>query len=140
MYIDTKETFKIEFEDLCKMIITRFPNKEGQEREIAGYIVIKHLHDALHDASNLSFIEFYKKYLQNTMFFDCDDFTQSQKVEIIKEASLRDRDRKLAYMYFIDIKPEQEIADELGVDIRTVRNNIPKISQALKETSAKMYK
>lgn len=140
MYIDTKEKFKTEFEELCSEILKRYPTKLGQEREIAGYIIIDYLNHITHDTSQLSFIEFYKKYLTGTMFLDCNDFTKTQIKEIIAEAPLNERDRILATMYWVDIKNEQDIANELNYDIRTIRNNIPKISQILKQTCAKIYK
>ena len=138
--MDTKEKFKEEFEKTCNLVLSQFPNKNGQEREIVGLIINNFLHEVQLDCEKMCFIDFYKKYLSGSLFFNCDDFTKKQIVEIIQESTLCDRDRQLAIMYWVEMETEEKISDKLQIDRKTVRNNIPKISVMLKETSAKLYK
>lgn len=138
--LDEKEIFKNLFYDCRKALLEKFPNKEGQENEILGHIVNNFLEDLKYNINKMDFKEFYHTYLQNTKFFDCNDFTNSEIEEIIKESSLSERDKTLAKLYWVDNKVEQDIADELYCDIKTIRRNIPKISDILKSTCSKMYK
>lgn len=138
--MDTKEKFKEEFEKTCKLVISQYPHKNGQEREIIGLIINNFLHEVQLDCEKLCFLDFYKKYLIGSLFLDCGDFTKKQIIEIIQESPLCERDRKLAIMYWTDMNSEDKIAEELMIDRKTVRNNIPKISMILKMTASKIYK
>lgn len=122
------------------LFLSHFSNKNGQEREIVGVIINNFLHEVQLDCEKMCFIDFYKKYLSGSLFYDCDDFTKKQIIEIIQESKLCERDRKLAIMYWVDMATEEKMADELMIDRKTVRNNIPKISMILKETSSKLHK
>lgn len=137
--MDLKEKFKLEFEKTTEWIVKEYPNKEECARNIVGEIIIDKLHEIRYTSENLNFIEFYKKYLAGSLYLDCDDFTKSQIQEIIKESHLTERDRKLAEYYWLDLLSEEEISNRLQIDRKTVRNNIPKISLKLKETSSKLY-
>ena len=136
--MDEVERFKEEFYSALDVLLARYPNKDGEEREMLGYIINQHLHQVKVDMEHMNFIEFYDKYLKGTMFHDYGDFTNTQIKQIIDESPLSERDRKLASYYFIDMMCEEEIADRLMIDKKTVRNNIPKISIVLKKTSSKI--
>lgn len=138
--MDTKEKFKEEFEKTCQCVKEQYQEKDGQEREIVGLIINTFLHEVQLNIEKMSFIDFYKMYLSGSLFLDCTDFTKKQIVEIIQESPLNDRDRKLANLYWVDLGTEEEIASELQIDRKTVRNNIPKIGMILKTTASKLYK
>lgn len=138
--MDIKEEFSCEFYKACESIRTNYPSKEDDEGNIVGTIIIQLLHEIQHDAEKMSFIEFYKKYIKGSLFLGCEDFTASQIKEIIEESTLIERDKKLARYYWLEMMSEEMIANELQVDRKTVRNNIPKISVILKATASKIYK
>ena len=137
--MDLKEEFKIEFEKAVNWINKEYPHKEEQAKEMVGEIVIDKLRDIRYDSETLSFLDFYKKNLAGTHYLGYEDFTKSQLQQIISECYLFERDRKLATYYWVELLSEEEISNRLLIDRKTVRNNIPKISAALKETAAKLY-
>ena len=137
--MDEKELFKEHFYTCADLLKNRYTNKEGQERDILGHIINNFMEELQHDLKRMNFKDFYHKYLKNTLFYDCNDFTNSEIINIINESPLNDRDKLLSRLYWVDNKVEQEIADTLGVDIKTIRRNIPKISQILKQTCAKIF-
>lgn len=138
--MDEKEKFAVEFYKTCDLIVSNYQNKEEQEKEIIGFIINTFLHQVQCDIEKMQFREFYKKYLGGTLFLDCYDFTKSEIETIINESPLNDRDRKLATLYWLDMKSEDDIAYKLCIDRKTVRNNIPKISMILKQTCSKLFK
>ena len=138
--MEEKERFKFLFEECLEKILKQYPHKEGEERDIMGFIINTYLLAISCDIEKLDFRDFYDKYLQGTLFLCCEDFTTSEIAEIIKEARLNDRDKKLAKMYWVDLLCEEEISDNLMIDRKTVRNNIPKISMALKQASARFVR
>lgn len=140
MEIDTKEKFKEEFEKTCSFLVSRYPSKKNQEKEIVGVIINRFLHEVQLDCEKLNYLDFYKKYLVGTSFLDYTNFTKNQIIEIIQESSLSERDRKLATLYWVDLKSDEDIADILSIDKKTVRNNIPKLSVILQNTASKLYK
>lgn len=137
---DLKEVFKDEFESACSILLSRFPEKEDEERNIVGTVIINTLHQFKCDAEKLCFIDLYNKYFPNTLFLSADDFTATETLKIIEEAPLSDRDKKLSKMYWVDLLSEDEISSKLMIDRKTVRNNIPKISLILKKTASKVTK
>lgn len=134
------DRFRDLFNGCLAKIIERFPYKEGEERQIMGFIVNNYLLEVSCDLEKLDFRDFYDKYLQGSLFLGCNDFTKSEVKKIIEEARLNERDSKLATMYWIDLLSEDDIGYKLGIDRKTVRNNIPKISYLLKRASARFVK
>lgn len=137
---DIKETFKEEFNKTCELILDRYPNKEVSNRDIIGVAIIRFIHEFQLDVETKSFIEIYKKYLSGTLFLDASDFTKKEKEEIINQSDLKERDRQLAELIFVDNATEQVITNKLGIDRKTIYNNIEAISLKLKQTAAKLYK
>ncbi len=137
--MEVKETFKLEFEKACEWIKNEYPSKEDVARDIVGEIIVDKLRDIRYDSEVLDFVDFYKKYLAGTLYLGYEDFTKSQLQEIIQEAYLSERDRKLATYYWVEMLSEDEISTRLQIDRKTVRNNVPKISNTLKETASKIY-
>ena len=137
--MDEKERFKEEFYKTINDFLKAYPDKKEQEFEIIGKVINIFLHSVQLDTERLSFVEFYKKYLKHTLFLGNVDFTNTEVEQIIAESKLNERDKHLATLYWVDMMSEADIVDELGIDRKTVRNNIPKISLELKKVAAKMY-
>lgn len=139
MKIDEKEIFVDEFNKTVEEFIKRFPHKDGQEKQIVGHMINNSIRNIRKDILEIpSFKDLYQKRLKGTLYIEREDLTKSETVEVINESYLTERDKQLATMYFVEYRSEQEIADKLGFDIRTIRNNIPKISLILKKTYAKL--
>ncbi|MCQ2743092.1 MAG: hypothetical protein MJ239_07410 [Bacilli bacterium] len=113
-------------------------NTEASEL-IVEVIMMFRLQECLRDAETMNFVEFSKKYINKYEFFEYKDFSVTEIKAIIGETPLTERDRKLAELRYIDLKSEEEIADILYIDKKTVHSNIPKISIALKRTAAKLH-
>lgn len=138
--MEEKERFKIEFERTVEAILKKYPTKEGVEKEIVGHIINTFLHQVQIDVEKLTFVDFYKEYLQGTLYLDYNDFTSSQIREIIDESPLSELDKKLSIYYWLEMRSEEDIARELGIDKKTVRKHIPNVSMVLKKTSSRLYK
>lgn len=121
-------------------INTHYQKGEDISLAIVEEVVKTILEESLLDASRLSFIEYSKKYLSNVTFFDYRDFTSTEIKEIIGETPLTERDRHIAALRYIELKSEEEIAEKLYIDKKTVHSNIPKISYQLKRTATRLYK
>lgn len=120
-------------------------NKNYQKGEEVSLSIVEEvikslLEESLLDTSRLTFVEFSNKYLSNLNFFDYRDFTSTEIKEIIGETPLTERDRHIATLRYIECKSEEEIADKLMIDKKTVHSNIPKISYSLKRTASRLYK
>jgi len=96
--------------------------------------------EVIKDSSSLSFVEFFSKYLNDESLLTSEDFLASEIERIIRETPLSERDKKIATLRYIEKKSEDEIADNLLIDKKTVHNNISKISLALKKTCFLIYK
>lgn len=138
--MDLKETFKNEFEKCCDMLLEKYPNKDVTYRDIIGEAIIRFLHEMQLDIETKDFIEYYKKYIPNTLYLDAGDFTKKQKEEIIEQSDLKEKNKDLATMIFVDNATEEVITQKLGIDRKTIRNNNPNISYKLKQTASKIYK
>lgn len=63
-----------------------------------------------------------------------DKFTVSEIQEIINETVLRDEDRKIAELRFINCKTIQQIADFIYIDYKTCVKRLERISILIKQT------
>lgn len=99
-----------------------------------------HIKEVIKDSSRLSFVEFYSRYLSDESILSSGDFLTSEIERIIQETPLTDRDKKIAKLRYEEKKSEDEIADILQIDKKTVHTNISKISTALRNTCRILYK
>lgn len=106
---------------------------------ITETIIKSKLEEMLIDSNRLSFIDFSKKYINTSDFFECKDFTSTEINRIISETPLTERDRKIAVLRYIECKSEEDISSILYIDKKTVHSNIPKISILLKRTAHKIF-
>lgn len=140
MPLDLKESFRDEFNKCCDMLLEKFPNKEVDYRDIIGTAVIRFIHELQLDIETKSFVEIYKKYIPNSLYLDAGDFTKNEKQEIINQSDLKERDKQLAELMFIDNATEQVITSRIGIERKTIYNNAANISLKLKQTAAKLNK
>ena len=99
-----------------------------------------YIKEVIKDSSRLSFVEFYSRYLSDESILSSGDFLTSEIDRIIQETPLTDRDKKIAKLRYEEKKSEDEIADILQIDKKTVHTNISKISTALRKTCRILYK
>lgn len=99
-----------------------------------------YIKEVIKDSSRLSFVEFYSRYLSDESLLTSSDFLISEIERIIQETPLTDRDKKIARLRYEEKKSEDEIADILQIDKKTVHTNISKISASLKKTCRMLYK
>lgn len=99
-----------------------------------------YIKEVIKDSSRLSFVEFYSRYLSDESILTSSDFLISELERIIQETPLTDRDKKIAKLRYEEKKSEDEIADILQIDKKTVHTNISKISTALRKTCRILYK
>ncbi len=96
--------------------------------------------EVIKESSSLSFVQFFSKYLSDESLLTSDDFIASEIEKIIQETPLSDRDKKIARLRYIEKKSEDEIAEIIQIDKKTVHNNMSKISTSLKKTCSLIYK
>ncbi len=128
-----------EFIRLKELIKGKYNKKDDLVEEILKKLVYTYLDQVLLDVNNMSFVDFYKKYLNGMVAFEASDFTTTEITNIIAETPLTERDRNMAKLYYIELRSEEDIARILDIDKKTVHSNIPKISTKLKTTSVKLY-
>ncbi len=67
------------------------------------------------------------------------DFIKSEVEEIINQLLINDRLKKEAKLYFIDCLSIQEVADKMGIDLKTATRHKKRLSHAIKRTICKMF-
>lgn len=85
-------------------------------------------------------IDFFKQLTDDAkQSLSQQDFTVSEIREIISETPLKQLDRDIAYLRYIDCMTFDEISDQLGYDPKTIKSHLPDISLKLKSTCAKIF-
>lgn len=127
--------------DIVRRELKLYYEKSDEKTElILSDLISVFVKEVIKDSSSLSFVEFFAKYLNDESLLTSDDFLASEIERIINETPLSERDKKIARLRYIEKKSEDEIADLLLVDKKTVHNNISKISTLLKKTCFLIYK
>lgn len=65
-------------------------------------------------------------------------FTNSETMEIIDETALSETERRIAVCKFIKMMTVDEIANDVGYDVRTIQRKAKQVSLKLKSTFMKM--
>lgn len=85
-------------------------------------------------------IDFFKQLTDDAkQSLSQQDFTVSEIKEIISETPLKQLDRDIAYLRYIDCMTFDEISDQLGYDPKTIKSHLPDISIKLKSTCTKLF-
>lgn len=67
------------------------------------------------------------------------DFIVSEFKEIVSETALTEMDRLIILYRHIDCMTHEQIAEKVGIDIRTCTKRIPKIEAKIKNTYLKLF-
>lgn len=68
------------------------------------------------------------------------DFLKSELIELIEETILSDLDKAIAILKFTKLKTNEEIAEEVQYDPKTVRTHSKLVQEKLTETLLKLPK
>lgn len=96
-------------------------------------ILLKSLRELQCDSTKLTMREFHKKYASNLpVLYRC-DFTCDEFKEIIETSYLQERDKQIAYKFFVEKKNQSNVYDEMTDigDKKTINNNMDIINDAL---------
>jgi len=138
-----KEDFELEFNKTLKDLIEIYPRvsrvkkyeglSENVFKIVIYTILLNNLKQIQIDANNLSIKEFHTKYVPNLPILYRGDFTCDESKKIIDETYLKDRDKTIAYKFFVEKKNAIDIfveMPEIG-DKKTINNNLEDINNAL---------
>ena len=141
--VEIKDDFNLELEKTLNQLKENYPrvsrvkkNENLSENvfQITIYtILLNMLKQVQIDSTLLSISEFHSKYVPNLPILYRDDFTCDEFKEIIDTSYLKDRDKKIAYMFFVESKNISEIYAEMSEieDKKTINNNLEPINDAL---------
>lgn len=142
--VEIKESFDEEFAKTLKQLMETYPRVSRVKKDenltedaftITIYTVLLNMLKQMQiDSSLLSISEFHAKYVPNLPILYRDDFTCEEFAEIIESSYLKERDKKIAYKYFVEKKSVDIICNELSNDIsdkKTINNNLDAINNAL---------
>ena len=141
--VEIKNDFETEVGKTLEQLKETFPRVSRVKKDdtltndvfqIAIYtILLNMLKQVQIDSTLLSISEFHAKYVPNLPILYRDDFTCEEFKEIIESSYLKDRDKKIAYMFFVEKKSINDIYMELTEieDKKTINNNLERINDAL---------
>lgn len=141
--VEIKDDFHLELEKTLNQLKENYPrvsrvkkneNLSDNVFQITIYtILLNMLKQVQIDSTLLSISEFHSKYVPNLPILYRDDFTCDEFKEIIDTSYLKDRDKKIAYMFFVESKNISEIYAEMSEieDKKTINNNLEPINEAL---------
>lgn len=141
--VEIKTDFADELQKTLKQLIEVYPrvsrvkkddNLSSNVFEITIYTVLLNMLKQMQiDSTLLTISEFHAKYVPNLPILYRDDFSTEEFKEIIESSYLKDRDKKIAYKYFIEKKSTGDIyneSDDIG-DKKTINNNLDAINNTL---------
>ena len=141
--VEIKESFDEEFAKTLKQLMETYPRVSRVKKDenltedaftITIYTVLLNMLKQMQiDSTLLSVSEFHAKYVPNLPILYRDDFTTEEFKEIINSSYLKERDKKIAYKYFIEKKSTGDIyneSDDIG-DKKTINNNLDAINNTL---------
>ena len=141
--VEIKCDFEAEFEKTLKQLMETYPRVSRVKKDekltedvftITIYTILNNMLKQIQiDSSLLTISEFHSKYVPNLPILYRDDFSTSEFKEIIESSYLKERDKKIAYKYFIERKSTTDVFMELDEidDKKTVNNNLENINNAL---------
>lgn len=141
--VEIKKDFDEEYSRTLKMLMETYPRVSRVKKDenltedvftITIYTILNNMLKQIQiDSTLLSISEFHSKYVPNLPILYRDDFSTNEFKEIIESSYLKDRDKKIAYKYFIEKKSTTDVFMELDEidDKKTVNNNLETINNAL---------
>lgn len=141
--IEIHADFELEFDKTLDTLMqmyhrhSRVKKDEGLTenvfRIVIDSILLNTLRQVQIDATMLSVNEFHSKYVPNLPILYRGDFTCDEFKQIIDECYLKERDKKIAYKFFVEKKNANDIyaeLEEIG-DKKTIDNNLKSINDLL---------
>lgn len=141
--VEIKNDFELEFDKTLKQLKETFPRvsrvKKNEDLsdnvfQITIYtILLNMLKQVQIDSTLLSISEFHAKYVPNLPILYRDDFSCEEFKEIIDTSYLKDRDKEIAYKFFVEKKSINDIYAEMVEieDKKTISKNLEPINEAL---------
>ena len=141
--VEIKKDFDLEFEKTLNQLKENYPrisrvkkdeNLSDNVFQITIYTILLNMLKQIQiDSTSLSFSEFHYKYIPNLPFLYRDDFSTEEFKEIIETSYLKERDKKIAYKFFVEKKSIMDVYAEMGDigDKKTINNNLEPINEAL---------
>lgn len=141
--IEINEELKAEYDKTLKMLMENYPRVSRVKKEedltenvfkiAIDTILIDMLKRIQIDSNHLSVHEFHSRYIPNLPILYRYDFSCKEFEEIINSSYLTERDKKIAYKFFVEKKSMKDIFKELDdvYDEKTINNNLKKINDAL---------
>jgi hypothetical protein len=133
--------FKSEFDEAVSDLMRSYNKTEDDAKLIIGTIIVNTLKKIQIDSDEMSFLEFYNKYVHTLRVLYYSDFTVDQLEHIIEQTPMSVDDKKIAYKIFIEGKTYNTVAGECCIaEPKTVASKKEKISDLLRITASKMSK
>ena len=140
---EIQEDFNIEFDKTLEQLIEAYPRTSRVKKEddlssnvfkiVIYTILLNSLREVQIDTTKLSINEFHSKYVPNLPILYRNDFTCDEFKQIIDGTYLKDRDKKIAYKFFVEKKSKTDVfveTEEID-DKKTIDNNLNDINDAL---------
>lgn len=142
--VEIKKDFTDELQKTLKQLIEVYPrvsrvkkdeNLSSNVFEITIHTVLLNMLKQMQiDSTLLTISEFHAKYVPNLPILYRDDFSTEEFKEIIDSSYLKDRDKKIAYKYFVEKKSIDAICNEMSSEVsdkKTINNNLDTINNVL---------
>jgi hypothetical protein len=141
--VEIKDDFSLEFDKTLRQLKETYPrvsrvkkddNLSDNVFQITIYTILLNMLKQIQiDSTLLSISEFHSKYVPNLPILYRDDFTCDEFKEIIESSYLKDRDKEIAYKFFVEKKSINDIYAEMVEieDKKTISKNLEPINEAL---------
>ena len=141
--VETRQELTIELERTLKALCDNYPRvsrvkknenlTEDVFRIVLDAVLIDVLKQLQLDSNHMSIHEFHSKYVPNLPILYRCDFTCDEFKSIIDSSYLQDRDKQIAYKFFVEKKNSKNVYDEMLEigDKKTVSNNLDNINDIL---------
>lgn len=144
--MELEDDFRLEFEKALELLCNTYPRVSRVKKyddltendfKMAIYtVLLNSLREMQHDSTKLTMREFHRKHVPNLPILHRCDFTGEEFSQIIKDSYLKQRDKNIAYKFFVERKNKNEVHAELECDgevgdKKTVDNNLEFINDAL---------
>lgn len=138
-----QDDFNLEFDRTLELLMEAYPRVSRVKKDpnltenVFKMVIYTALSNVLREMANdgvkLTFKEFHRKYVPNLPVLYRYDFTCDEFKQIIEDSYLIERDKNIAYKFFVEKKKSSKIFDEMDdiCDAKTIDNNLETINDAL---------
>lgn len=144
--LELQEEFGLELSKTLRQLINIYPRHSRVKKSetltedvfkmVVYSVLISTLREMQWDSSRLTIRDFHRKYVPNLPILYRYDFSSEEFCQIIQDSYLSDRDKKIAYKFFVEKKNCNEVHADLEYsgdvgDKKTVDNNLDQINDAI---------